>query len=152
MSNFIERLQFFMTKEGINDNQMTVAAGLSVGLLGKAKLAGKGMSSNNIEKILLAYPDLSPDWLLTGRGEMLKTNGTLSNTPSLSQNGNASPIGGKDNELSPNNQENLEIKCDAFAPLFQMIREKDTIIRQQAEEIGQLRERLSHLDHTSKSQ
>lgn len=51
---------------------MTVAAGLSVGLLGKAKSGNKGMSSNNIEKILLAYPDLSPDWLLTGSGEMLK--------------------------------------------------------------------------------
>lgn len=52
---------------------MTVAAGLSVGLLGKAKSGNKGMSSNNIEKILLAYPDLSPDWLLTGSGEMLKS-------------------------------------------------------------------------------
>ena len=71
MSNFIERLQYFMAEKGINDNQMTIAAGLSIGLLGKAKLAGKGMSSNNIEKILLAYPDLSSDWLMTGRGEML---------------------------------------------------------------------------------
>ena len=63
-----------MEKKGINDNQMTVNAGLSVGLIGKAKVSGKGMSSMNIEKILLAYPDLNSDWLLTGRGEMLKTN------------------------------------------------------------------------------
>ena len=70
--NFIERLQYFMEKKGINDNQMTVTAGLSVGLIGKAKVAGKGMSSMNIEKILLAYPDLSADWLLTGAGSMLK--------------------------------------------------------------------------------
>lgn len=72
MSSFIDRLSIFMRYKGINDNQMTVAAGLSVGLLGKAKSGNKGMSSNNIEKILLAYPDLSPDWLLTGSGEMLK--------------------------------------------------------------------------------
>ena len=52
--NFIERLQYFMEKKGINDNQMTVNAGLSVGLIGKAKVSGKGMSSMNIEKILLA--------------------------------------------------------------------------------------------------
>ena len=70
--NFIERLQYFMEKKGINDNQMTVNAGLSVGLIGKAKVSGKGMSSMNIEKILLAYPDLSADWLLTGAGSMLK--------------------------------------------------------------------------------
>lgn len=48
--NFIERLQYFMEKKGINDNQMTVNAGLSVGLIGKAKVSGKGMSSMNIEK------------------------------------------------------------------------------------------------------
>lgn len=70
--NFIERLQYFMEKKGINDNQMTVNAGLSVGLIGKAKVSGKGMSSMNIEKILLAYPELSADWLLTGTGNMLK--------------------------------------------------------------------------------
>ena len=61
-----------MEKKGINDNQMTVNAGLSVGLIGKAKVSGKGMSSMNIEKILLAYPELSADWLLTGAGSMLK--------------------------------------------------------------------------------
>lgn len=69
--NFIERLQEYMTVKGINDNQMTVAADLSVGLLGKLKKNGKGMNSSNIEKILYNYRDLSPEWLLTGRGEML---------------------------------------------------------------------------------
>ena len=68
--NFIERLQYYMQEKGINDNQMTVNAGLSVGLIGKAKGSNKGMNAINIEKILLAYPDLNPDWLLTGRGEM----------------------------------------------------------------------------------
>ncbi|MBO7466612.1 MAG: helix-turn-helix transcriptional regulator [Bacteroidaceae bacterium] len=32
-------------------------------------------------KILTKYPELSADWLLTGRGEMLKTNSTLTDTP-----------------------------------------------------------------------
>ena len=84
-ANFIERLQEYMTAKGINDNQMTVAADLSIGLLGKLKKNGKGMNSANIEKILLHYTDLSPEWLLTGRGEMLKTNRTASgHTPSIS--------------------------------------------------------------------
>ncbi len=72
MENFIERLQYYMKTKGINDNQMTVIAGLSVGLIGKAKASGKGMSSTNIEKILYACPDLNPNWLLTGRGAMLQ--------------------------------------------------------------------------------
>ena len=60
--NFIERLQEYMKAKGINDNQMTVAADLSVGLLGKLKKSGKGMNSANIEKILLHYTDLSSEW------------------------------------------------------------------------------------------
>lgn len=63
-----------MAQNNINDNKITVDAGLSVGLIGKAKKSGKAMNSVNIEKILLAYPDLNPEWLLTGKGEMLKTN------------------------------------------------------------------------------
>lgn len=70
--SFIERLQYYMELNGINDNKLTVDAGLSVGLIGKAKKTGKAMTSANIEKILLAYPDLSADWLMTGKGRMLK--------------------------------------------------------------------------------
>ncbi len=77
MSTFVQRLQLFMESRKINDNQMTIAAGLSNGLLGKTKASGKGMSSLNIEKILLAYPELNSEWLLTGKGEMLKSNITL---------------------------------------------------------------------------
>ena len=71
MEKFIDRLQAFMNAEGINDNQLTVKANLSVGLIGKCKKDRKGMASDSIEKILLAYPSLSADWLLTGRGKML---------------------------------------------------------------------------------
>lgn len=73
-TNFIDRLLFYMEKEGINDNQMTVSAGLSVGVVGKMRKGiTKGLNSANIEKILCAYPNLSATWLLTGTGEMLQT-------------------------------------------------------------------------------
>ena len=72
--NFIERLLTFMADAGINDNQMTVAAGLSVGAIGKIRAGkSKGMNSSNIEKILYTYPRLSGEWLMTGRGEMYRT-------------------------------------------------------------------------------
>lgn len=81
--NFVERLLIFMDKEGINDNMMTVNAGLSVGAIGKMrKGVTKSVNSNNIEKILYAYPKLSPSWLLTGEGSMLKSD----NSPVVSYN------------------------------------------------------------------
>lgn len=81
-NNFIERLQYYMKLKGINDNQMTIAAGLSVGLLGKLKKSGKGMNSSNIEKILYSYPEINASWLLTGKGEMLVSHDTPTDTPS----------------------------------------------------------------------
>jgi hypothetical protein len=111
MGKFIERLQIFMEKSGINDNQMTVKASLSVGLLGKAKKSGKDMAAESIEKILCAYPELSADWLLTGRGNMTKE---ADEKPAMSDTGT----------------------------VMQLV---DTI-RQQAQEIGQLKERIAQLE------
>lgn len=79
MGKFIERLEFFMQSEDINDNQLTVNAGLSNGLIGKCRRTGGGMASENIEKILNAYPQLSAEWLMTGRGIMIK--GGMPETP-----------------------------------------------------------------------
>lgn len=113
MGKFIERLQFFQEKMGINDNQMTVKASLSVGLLGKAKKSGKDMAAESIEKILCAYPELSADWLLTGRGNMTKE---AEDKPPMSDTGT----------------------------VMQLV---DTI-RQQAQEIGQLKERIAQLENS----
>lgn len=67
-----DRLQDYMNFKGLNPNKITVEAGLSVGLIGKSFKNKKGLNSDTIEKILYTYPDLSPEWLLTGRGQMLK--------------------------------------------------------------------------------
>ena len=127
MNNFIERLHYYMTSKGINDNQLTIAANLSVGLIGKAKNSGKGMSSANIEKILLAYPDLSPDWLLTGRGQMLKPSVPY-NITQASDDDYEQMSNGKDKPINPEKQEISSI-------ISQLL---DTI-KEQAEEIGRLK-------------
>lgn len=85
------------------------------------KGAGKNsaLSSDKIAEILTLYPDLSPDWLLNGIGDMLRTPGTGS-TPAAPQT--------------------LEDK------LLTMLTSKDDTIREQAEEIGRLRERIAQLE------
>lgn len=92
MADFISRLAKFMQEKGINDNQITIAAGLSNGLIGKAKVSGKGMTAANIEKILRAYPQLSPEWLLTGNGEMLKDRRDKVNAMQSDNTGNGIPL------------------------------------------------------------
>ena len=67
---FIDRLEFFMKSEGLNSNSLTVAAGLSNGLIGKALKNRSSMNSDSIERILCAYTNLSAEWLMTGKGTM----------------------------------------------------------------------------------
>ncbi len=75
------------------------------------------LGSDKLVKILTLYPDLSPDWILFDKGEMIcDSQNNISDTPIT-----------------------IEDK------LLSLIQEKDNIIREQAEEIGQLRERISQL-------
>ena len=70
MLNFFSRLDNFMKYKGLNDNKITVETGISNGIIGKARKRGS-LSLENISKLLLTYPEIDADWLLTGRGEML---------------------------------------------------------------------------------
>ncbi|MEE6129110.1 S24 family peptidase [Chryseobacterium arthrosphaerae] len=70
-----ERLQKYMEYKGLNANQVTVEANLSVGLIGKSIKNNRGLNSDTIEKILYAFQDLSPEWLIIETGEMIKSKG-----------------------------------------------------------------------------
>lgn len=73
MSDFFDRLDIFMRFSNLNDNQITVQAGLSIGSIGKQRKGSRGLSSDSIAKLLCAFPHLNAQWLLIGKGEMLNS-------------------------------------------------------------------------------
>lgn len=68
----VDRFVEYMNYAGLNDNKVTVQAGLSIGILGKAKASSHDLSAGNISKLLYVYKDINARWLLTGEGEMLQ--------------------------------------------------------------------------------
>ena len=66
----IRRFKQFMDVKGLNNNQVTVKAGLSTGQIGKAIDRNKGLNEATVEKLLRAFPELNPVWLLTGEGDI----------------------------------------------------------------------------------
>ena len=71
MIDFFGRLDMFMRYRGVNDNKISLTAGISNGLIGIGRKRG-GISQENISKLIHAYPELDANWLLTGQGSMLR--------------------------------------------------------------------------------
>lgn len=66
----VDRILQIIEYKGINKSKFYKETGLSNGFLDKVKDIGV----SKLEYILNSYPDINPEWLLTGNGEMLKTN------------------------------------------------------------------------------
>lgn len=113
----LERIKQYMDFKGISVAAFERSIGMANASFGKSLKKQGAIGTDKLENILSTYPDISPMWLLKGVGEMLLQDGEL-----------------------PQKQE--------IAPtyLLDMLTQKDTIIREQAEEIGQLRERIKQLE------
>lgn len=55
MNRIIDRLDEYMLINGLNDNQVTVNCGLSVGLIGQARKGKSDIGKKSVEKILSFY-------------------------------------------------------------------------------------------------
>lgn len=82
MGTILTRIQEICTKEGISIGAMEKSVGASKGVLSRAISNGTDIQSKWIQRIVENYPIYSADWLLSGRGIMLKSkieSGLISN-------------------------------------------------------------------------
>ena len=103
MKNFStqkDRILQFIDYKGISKNKFYNETGISNGILDKKS----GLSMDTIEKFYSTYPEINPEWLLTGKGEMLKSGNT--NTEASKEESvkgiplvNATAIGGYGNNV-----------------------------------------------------
>jgi len=69
----IERFFEFIDLKGLKPTPLEKELGLSNGYLGKMLKRQSSIGSDIIEKIVVFFPDLNVNWLIIGKGEMLKT-------------------------------------------------------------------------------
>ena len=89
----------------------------------------QGKPSFDVVEKVCALANVNTEWLITGRGEPFDFSNDEGQTSDTSSS--APPI---------------EQKGDMVDKLLAIIQDKDRIIREQAEEIGQLRERISAME------
>lgn len=79
-----DRLKEFLSYKKIGRNKFETKLGLASGYMSSK---GITITSEVIEKTSSEYPELNLDWLITGKGEMLKTETPLSLVPIIEKEG-----------------------------------------------------------------
>lgn len=73
----LERIKQYIDFKGITIAAFEKSIGMSNASFGKCLKRGGAIGTDKLENILTIYPDISPDWLLTGMGDMLKGSGVV---------------------------------------------------------------------------
>lgn len=73
--NTLLRFKAYLESNNITNARAEKDCGFSNGLIGNAIKANSSLGSDKLEKILSVYSDLSAEWLLRGRGDMITGHG-----------------------------------------------------------------------------
>lgn len=73
MSKIVGRIKEYMDYKKISIAAFEKSIGLSNASFNKTLKTGGAIGTDKLEKTLSIYPDINPEWLLTGEGEMLKS-------------------------------------------------------------------------------
>ena len=64
----VSRIRQIIEYKQVSERRFCIKIGVSNGFLSKVKDIG----SEKVKKIVNAYPEISTNWLITGKGDMLK--------------------------------------------------------------------------------
>lgn len=76
-----DRIRQLIDYLGISTRQFEQKISVSEGLIHKAIARKSGLKSDTLAKIMDIFPQINPDWLLLGKGEMLRTSEASSAAP-----------------------------------------------------------------------
>lgn len=69
----LDRLRQYIKHKNLSFNKLEISIDASHGSISNAWKNDKNIGSNVVQRILTTYPDISAEWLLRGKGEMILT-------------------------------------------------------------------------------
>lgn len=131
-----EKIKQYLNSKGVSKNSFYQKTGFAVGFLD----SGKSLGADKLETIIDNYPDLSLEWLVLGKGDMIK--------PTTITNGSGVVLAGDNN--TNNNIDNRQYYSDSpdvlkaqIEILDERIKEKDAQIKEKDAQINKLLSILS---------
>ena len=76
----LERIKQYIDYKSISVAAFEKSIGMSNASFGKCLKKGGAIGTDKLENILSVYPDISPNWLLTGNGDMIRNTTELTPT------------------------------------------------------------------------
>ena len=119
-----QRILFFLKEKGISMYDCYAKTGITRGILAQ----NNGISEDNIARFLAYYTEVNTDWLILGRGSMLREN-KASEEIIMETTSNVTPISPAEESF-----------------IYKMYKEKDAENKVLIEEIGGLKERIHQLE------
>ena len=68
----VDRIDQFLKKKGLSHNAFDASIGKTGGYINKQIRRGSSIGADELHKIVLTYPELNVEWVITGEGEMLR--------------------------------------------------------------------------------
>ncbi|MGV4439916.1 S24 family peptidase [Ornithobacterium rhinotracheale] len=87
----LQRIKEYIDYKGITNKEFEINVGFSNGAFASQLKRGRTIGVDKLENILSSYPEISPEWLLTGEGAMLKKDREVPETPAK-YNGKGIPL------------------------------------------------------------
>lgn len=109
-SQIKQNISLYLAKKGVSEYEYYKVSGTTRGILGQ----NNGISEENITRFLAYAPDVNHEWLLTGRGSMLKTKGDSNASPT----GDTCLSSAKDTNKVTNKQKKEARKSSKGIPLI----------------------------------
>lgn len=136
-----ERILKYIEKKKLTKTIFFNQTGIKRGFLDADKL-NQAVSDEHFAKIIATYPDINLEWLLTGKGEMLKDSGSVI-SQTIKGNGNISNAGNNNINIPiQTTPQELSEDKELLKELRNIIKDKDKIIADKDRTIEELREEL----------
>jgi len=130
MSSALLRIKAYLDYKGLSLRAFEASIGVSNGAITSQMKPGKTIGVDRLENILRIYEELSADWVMTGRGTMIREEYASKKATNASEN--ASKVTSKSNQKA---LERLEELYEVNKKYTQLLEEKLKATQKQLEEL-----------------